>query len=75
MSRAAVIVAVVLIVLGVLALSYGRITYTEETHEAQLGPIELSVEDKETIHIPTWAGVIALAAGTAVLIGSLMRKA
>ena len=39
--------AVVLIVAGVLGLVYGSFSYTKETHEAKLGPIELSVKDKE----------------------------
>jgi hypothetical protein len=47
--------AVVLIAAGVLALVYGSFSYTKDTHEAKLGPIELSVKDKETVNIPVWA--------------------
>jgi hypothetical protein len=49
--------AVVLIAAGVLGLVYGSFSYTRDTHEAKLGPIELSVKDKETVNIPVWAGV------------------
>jgi hypothetical protein len=45
----------------------GSFTYTEETHHTQIGPIELSVKDKETVNIPVWAGVGALAAGVILL--------
>ncbi len=51
------IVAIVLIVVGVLGLMYGSFSYTKETHEAKLGPIELSVKDKQTVNVPVWAGV------------------
>lgn len=60
------IAAIVLIVLGVLALAYGGFTYTSETHEANLGPLSMSVEEKERVNVPVWAG-----AG-AILIGGLL---
>ncbi|OAJ71443.1 hypothetical protein A7976_07935 [Methylobacillus sp. MM3] len=58
---------IALIVLGALGLVYGSFTYTKETHDAKLGPIELSVKDKETVNIPVWAGVGAIVAGAALL--------
>lgn len=61
------IVAIVLIVAGGLGLIYGGFTYTSDTHEAELGPIELSVEEKETIGVPVWAGVAAIVVGGALL--------
>ena len=42
--------------------------YTKETHEAKLGPIELSVKDKRTVNIPVWAGVGAIVIGGALLL-------
>lgn len=60
--------AMVLIVAGVLGLAYGSFSYTRETHEAKIGPIELSVTEKETINIPVWAGVAAIALGLALLL-------
>jgi len=60
--------AVVLIAAGVLALVYGSFSYTKDTHEAKLGPIELSVKDKETVDIPVWAGVGAIVIGGALLL-------
>jgi hypothetical protein len=59
--------AIVLIVLGVLGLAYGSFTYTKETHNAKIGPVELSVKDKETINVPVWVGVGAIAAGMILL--------
>ena len=60
--------AVVLIATGVLGLVYGSFSYTRDTHEAKLGPIELSVRDKETVHIPVWAGVGTIVIGGALLL-------
>jgi uncharacterized membrane protein YidH (DUF202 family) len=60
--------AVVLIVGGVLGLVYGGFSYTRETHEAKLGPIELSVKDRQTINIPVLAGVGAIVIGGALLL-------
>jgi len=62
------LVGVVLVVLGVLALVYKGFTYTQETHEAKLGPLELSVRDRERVEIPTWAGVVAVAVGAGLLL-------
>jgi len=59
------IIAIVLILAGALGLAYGRFTYTKETHDAKVGPIELSVKDKETVNVPQWLGIgaIVIAAG------------
>ncbi|MFZ3086561.1 MAG: hypothetical protein WA123_00685 [Methylotenera sp.] len=59
--------AIALIVAGALGLAYGSFTYTKETHEAKIGPIELSIKDKETVNIPVWAGVAAMVAGAILL--------
>jgi uncharacterized membrane protein YidH (DUF202 family) len=60
--------AIVLIAGGVLGLVYGGFSYTKETHEAKLGPIELSVKDRQTINIPVWAGVGAIVIGGVLLL-------
>ena len=60
--------AIVLIAAGILGLVYGSFSYTKDTHEAKLGPIELSVKDKETVNIPMWAGVGAIVIGGGLLL-------
>jgi len=62
------IAAMVLIVGGILGLVYGGFTYTRQTHEAKLGPIELSVKDKQTVNVPVWASVGAIVIGGALLL-------
>jgi hypothetical protein len=62
------LLGIVLIVAGVLGLVYGSFSYTKENHEAKIGPITLSVKEKETVNVPMWAGVAAVAAGVVLLL-------
>jgi multidrug transporter EmrE-like cation transporter len=65
---AAKLIGIVLIVAGILGLGYGSFSYTKETHEAKIGPIELSVKDKQTVNVPVWAGVASIVIGGALLL-------
>lgn len=62
------IAAIVLIVAGVLGLVYGGFSVTRETHQAKVGPIELSVTESERVNIPRWAGVDAIVIGGVLLV-------
>ena len=62
------IVAIALIIAGVLGLIYGGFSYTKDTTAVKLGPIELSVKEKETVNVPIWAGVGAIVAGGLLLV-------
>lgn len=62
------VVAIVLILAGVLGLVYGKFSYTSETHETKVGPLELVVKDKETVSIPVWASVGAIVIGGGLLL-------
>lgn len=62
------VAAIVLIIGGVLGLMYGSFSFTKETHETKIGPLELSVKDKETVNIPVWAGVGAIVLGGVLLL-------
>ena len=62
------VAGIVLIIAGALGLAYGSFSFTKETHEAKLGPIEFSVEEKETVNIPVWLGGGALAVGVLLLV-------
>ena len=67
------IIALVLIIAGALGLAYGKFTYTKETHDAKVGPIELSVKDKETVNVPMWAGIGAFVVGAGLLLAGGRR--
>jgi uncharacterized membrane protein YidH (DUF202 family) len=56
------LIGIILIVLGGLGLAYGGFSYTKETTGMKVGPLELKVQEKETINVPliVSAGVMAL---------------
>ena len=66
--NAAKMFALALIAAGVLGLVYGGFTYTKDTHEANVGPLNISIEDKETVNIPIWAGVVSVVIGGGLLL-------
>lgn len=67
-GNAAKLLGIVLIVGGVLALVYGGFTYTKNTQQAKIGPLELSIKDTETVNVPIWVGVGALVIGGILLV-------
>jgi len=62
------ILGIVLIVGGILGLVYGGFSYTKDTHETKIGPITLSVSDKERVNIPMWVGIGAVVVGGLILV-------
>jgi hypothetical protein len=62
------IVAVLLIVLGVIALAYEGITYTRREKVLEVGPITATKEKKETIPLSPVVGGLALVGGVALLV-------
>jgi len=62
------IAAILLIVAGIFGLVYGSFSYTRDTQEIKVGPIELSVKEKKTVNIPVWAGVGSIVLGGGLLL-------
>jgi hypothetical protein len=65
---------VALLVAGVLALAYGGFSYTKDTTAVKLGPVELSVKEKQSVNIPVWAGAAAVVAGGLLLLMGAKRS-
>lgn len=61
------IIAVLLIAAGTLGLAYGGFSYTSETHKVEVGPINMSIQEKERVNVPVWAGIGAIAVGVGLL--------
>ena len=61
------ILSVVLILVGILALAYGGFSYTKQTHEADVGPVHMSVDEKEYVNVPVFAGVGFVVVGALLL--------
>ena len=67
------IAAIVLLVLGALGLAFGGFSYTKETHEADVGPLHLSVDETRHVNIPIWAGTGAILIGGFLLVAGIRR--
>ncbi len=72
--KPAAILGVVLIVLGVLGLVLGGFSFTQKEKVLDIGPIEATAEDKETVAIPPLLGALAIVGG-AVLVAAGARRA
>lgn len=57
----------VLLALGLLSLAYGGFSYTKDTDKVNVGPIHLTVEDRERVNIPLWAGLAVAVVGGVLL--------
>jgi hypothetical protein len=71
--KAYTIVAIVLIALGILGLAYGHFSYNKESQGAKLGPIELTITEKQTVNVPVWAGAGSIVVGAAMLVFAIMK--
>ena len=68
------IAGILLIVIGVIALAYGGISYTKREKIVDIGPIEATAERRETIPLPPLLGGLALAGGVVLLSAGSRRK-
>ena len=60
-------VGIVVLVAGLLALAYGGFSYTRQTHDTKIGPLEVSVSEKQQVNVPVWAGVVLAVVGGGLL--------
>jgi hypothetical protein len=72
-SKAVTILAVVLIALGAFGLARGRFSYTQDEHEANIAGVELSIKEKETVAVPQWLSIGAIALGAIILVAGRRR--
>ena len=68
------LVAVLLIVAGFVGLIYQQFSFTKETAQAKIGPLELSVKEKETVNVPLWASLGAIGVGVVMLVSGGRKK-
>lgn len=67
------IVAILLIAAGTIGLVYGGFVYTGEKHEANLGSLEITIQEKSAVNVPLWAGLVAVLVGGALLFVSYWK--
>lgn len=68
------IVGTILVVIGIIALVWGGISWTREETVVDLGPLEAKTETRETIPLPPVLGGIALVAGIVLLVIPSRRR-
>jgi len=59
---------IVVLVVGILALAYGGFSYSKQTHDTKIGPLEISVSEKQQVNVPVWAGVALAVVGGGLLV-------
>ena len=67
------ILGVLLIVAGLVALAYQGITYTRREKVIDLGPIHATAEREHTVPLPPVVGIVAVAAGVALIVAGTRK--
>ena len=62
------IIGILLVVAGIAGLGLGGFSFTKETHQAKLGPLEFSVKEQQQVNFPAWASVAAIVVGGALVL-------
>jgi hypothetical protein len=65
--KPAILIGIVLILFGIVALSYNRITYTTKEKIAEIGPLQATAEKEKSIPLPPMLGGLALVAGVGLI--------
>lgn len=68
------ILGLVLIIAGVIALTYHGITYTTHEKVLKIGPIEATKEREKTIPLPPVLGGVVLTAGIVIIVMAATKK-
>jgi hypothetical protein len=72
--KAATIVGIVLIFLGIVGFAVGGVSFTHEKKDVDLGPVQISHEQKQTLPISPILSVISLVAGVGLVAGGMRSK-
>lgn len=67
------IVGVLLLVAGLAGFLTGGFSVTEDVAQAQLGPLALTVQERETVQVPQWMSLAAMVLGGAALVLGFRR--
>ena len=68
------LVGLVLVVLGLVGVAYGGITYTRHREVAHVGPLQVTASEQHTIPISPIIGGIAIIAGVALIVAVKRAK-
>lgn len=68
------VAGILLVVIGLAGFFTGGFSFTKDTTAAKIGPIELTVKEKESVNIPQWLSLGAVALGAVVLVFGFKRS-
>jgi len=72
--KAATVVGIILIVVGIIGFAVGGISFTHEKKDVDLGPVQVSHEQKSTLPIPPILSTIALLGGIGLVVVGVRSK-
>lgn len=67
------LIGILLIIIGVIGVVWGGVTYISDRDTTHIGPVDIVVESKDRISVPPIVGVVALIAG-GILIGASSKR-
>ena len=68
------IAGIVLVLVGLVGFFTGGFSFTKDTTAAKIGPIEFTVKEKESVNIPQWLSLGAIALGAIVLVAGFRKS-
>jgi len=72
--KAATVVGILLIVLGIIGFAWGGISFTHEKKVANVGPVQLSHKETNTLPISPILSGISLVAGVGLIVVGARSK-
>jgi len=67
-------IGIVLVILGILALIYGGISYNRNRTVVQVGSMSVTATEHKSLAVPAVAGAIVLVGGVALLVAGNRRS-
>lgn len=72
--KAATVVGIILIIVGIIGFAVGGVSFTREKKDVDLGPIQVSHQQKSTIPISPILSTIALVGGIGLVVVGVRGK-
>ena len=72
--KAATLVGILLIVLGIAGFAMGGVSFTHEKKDVDLGPVQIQHKEKDTLPISPILSTLALVGGIALVVAGSRNK-
>jgi hypothetical protein len=72
--KAATIVGIVLILVGIVGFAMGGFSFTHEKKDVDMGPIQIGHKKTESVPIPPILSAVALVAGVGLVVVGVRSK-